>query len=342
MSGRVENPPLVSVIVPVYNGEKYLRESLDSIVSQTYPNIEILVMDDASTDSTPEIVASYGDRIRCHRQPQNKRQYQNVNEALKMVSGEYIAVYHADDVYEPTIVEEEVRFFQLHPEVGAVFCRDIFINAEGKEYDRLTIPREISNLPSLDHRIVLNGLLTHKNRFFPAPSSMVRSSVYRDVGAYRAEEFDIASDLEMWLRISRKYSIGILPGYLFRYRHGHGNWTQRYYHLRTAEENHFRILDKYLDESGRSIASAESLAAHEAHRAEDRLMISINHYILGNKRDAQEVLGRVRAAKILGSPAVRRGRLLTLLLAMRILLRIPRIPMLAEAFYRRWHVKEYV
>lgn len=333
--------PLVSIIVPVFNGEKYLRESLDSIVGQTYINTEILVMDDASTDATPEIAANYGDRVKYYRQSQNKRQYQNVNEALTMVRGEYVAVYHADDVYEPEIVEREVEFFERHRDVGAVFCRDVFINSEGREYGRLSLPDEIRERETLDYRTIFNALLTHKNRFFPAPSSMVRASVYRDVGGYRAAEFDISSDLEMWLRIARKYEIGILPEYLFRYRHGHGNWTQRYLHLRTEDEGYFRIMDAYLADGGRELATAESLRAFEAHRAEDRLMLTINHYILKKNKEAKDLLGKVEIGQILGSPAVQRTRLFTLLCVLRILLRIPRISFFADLFYRRWHMKIY-
>lgn len=341
MNELTTKTPLVSIIVPVFNGEKYLRESLDSIVAQTYPRFEILVMDDASTDSTPEIIASYGDRVKCYRQEQNKRQYQNVNEALKMVDGEYIAIYHADDVYEPTIVEREVEFFEKHAEVGAVFCRDIFINDEGREYGRLTIPAELCGLETLDYPTIFNALLTHKNRFFPAPSSMVRASIYKDVGGYRAAEFDIASDLEMWLRIARKYRIGILPEYLFRYRHGHGNWTQRYLHLRTEEERYFQIMDLYLSEGDSKLALPESLRAFEAHRAEDRLMLTVNHYILKKTKEARSFSEKVKASQILGSSVVQRTRLLLLHFGLRILLRIPRISFFADLFYRRWHTKTY-
>jgi glycosyltransferase involved in cell wall biosynthesis len=333
--------PLVSIIVPVYNGERFLRESLDSILAQSYPRIEVLVMDDASTDTTPEIIAGYGKRVRCYRQQQNKRQYQNVNEALEMVGGDYIAVYHSDDVYEPDIVAEEVKFFEQHPEAGAVFCHDIFINAEGREYGRLTIPKELRDLPTLNYSTILNALLTHKNRFFPAPSSMIRASVYKAVGGYRADRFGIASDLEMWLRIARRYAIGILPDYLFRYRHGHGNWTQTYYHVRTEEERHFQILDLYLACGGQELATPQALAAHEAHRAEDRLMVAINYYILGKIEAARTVFGKIKTSQILGSPQVQRTRLLILFWLLKILLRVPRIPFFADTFYRRWHIKTY-
>src|SRR5262249_7263082 len=70
---------MVSIVVPVYNGERFLRASLDSILAQTYPRIEVLVMDDASTDGTPAILASYGERIKVIRQPENRGIYGNMN-----------------------------------------------------------------------------------------------------------------------------------------------------------------------------------------------------------------------------------------------------------------------
>ena len=74
MTDRSSITSLVSIIVPVFNGEDYLRESLDSILAQTYSRTEILVIDDASTDRTPEIIASYGSRVRCHRIPETRGQ----------------------------------------------------------------------------------------------------------------------------------------------------------------------------------------------------------------------------------------------------------------------------
>src|SRR5262245_46403552 len=125
---------LVSVVVPVWNGARYLRESLDSILAQTYRPIEVLVMDDASTDETPEILASYGPAVRTRRQGTNRGQFDNVNDGIALAGGEWIAVYHADDVYRPEIVEREAEFLERHPEAGAVFCLDAWIDAEGREY----------------------------------------------------------------------------------------------------------------------------------------------------------------------------------------------------------------
>jgi GT2 family glycosyltransferase len=329
--------PLVSIVVPVFNGERYLRESLDSIVAQSYEPIEILAMDDASTDATPAILASYGGRVTHHRQPANRGQFDNVNDGIVRARGEYVCVYHADDVYDPRIVEREVAFLERHPEAGAVFALDVFIDAQGHERGRLRLPPEVRGGRPLDYPVVLNALLIHMNSFLRGPSSMVRASAYREAGPYRGDEFRIAADLEMWLRIARRRPIGILEEHLFRYRHGHGNLSQAYDHLRTEPQRYFQILDRYLAEGGRELAAPEALLAYEAHRAEERLMLAVNHYILGDLGSSRALLRQVRAGRLAASPRVERGRLLVLLGLMRCLARLPRMPLVAARFYRRWH-----
>lgn len=329
--------PLVSIIVPVYNGERYLRESLDSILAQTYPNTEVLVMDDASTDGTAEIIASYGSRVRCHRQPVNRGIYGNMNDGIAIARGEYIAIYHSDDVYTPAIVEREVACLQRYPEAGAVFCSDIFIDPEGRERGRLQLPPEVRGEHPLPYEVILNALLTHKNRILRCPSCMVRASVYADVGPYRDEEFRNTSDLEMYLRIARRHPVVILEEHLFRYRWGHGNSGQRYRHLRTDPERYFPILERYLAEGGLAVAKPAALAAFAAHFAEDRLMATVNHYILGNREAARSTLEQVRPSKIVASRRVQRWRLLALFCLLRVLVRAPRMRAMADLFYRNWH-----
>lgn len=336
-----KNPPLVSIIVPVFNGEKYLRESLDSIVAQTYPNVEILVMDDASTDSTPEIIASYGDGVRHVRQNSNKGQFANVNDGISVARGKYIAIYHADDVYDPRIVEREVSFLEQFEQAGAVFCYDIFINGEGMEYGRLSVPEEFRDESCLNYPSVLNGILKYKNRFLPTPGAMVRSAVYEEIGVFRGEKFQIASDLEMWLRIARKYEIGLIHEHFFSYRHGHENSSQAYFRLRTETEKQFVILDKFLAAGGRALATPDAIRAYEAHRAEDILMIAVNNYILGRKSAAAACLDEVRFRNLLNSRKIQRGRLTFLFLILQVLTRVPQIKWVADLFYRRWHMKTY-
>ena len=339
MTTALIRKPLVSIVVPVFNGERYVRESLDSILAQTYSPIEVLVLDDASTDQTSEVVRSYAGKVKYYRQPYNRGQFENVNDGIAMAEGKYLAVYHADDVYHPTIVEREVAFLERYPKAGAVFCLDIFIDPFGREFARVQLVPEVESGRPLDYPIILNTLLTHKNRFLRGPSSMVRASVYQDIGVYWEKEFGIASDLEMWVRIARKYPIGILEEYLFSYRYGHGNSSQRYAHLRTEPERYFMVMDLYLARGGRAIATRQALAAFEAHRDEDNLMRVVNHYILGQLKDAQSILKQVRVRQIMASNEVQRGRLFILFLLLQLLVRLSRIPFVANVFYGRWHAQ---
>ena len=348
MSSTVEHPvtvgdggramPLVSIVVPVWNGERFLRESLDSILAQTYPRLEVIVVDDASTDETPEILASYGDRIRILRQPQTRGIYGNANDGIALARGDFVGVFHADDVYVPEMVEREVVWLLDHSRSGAVFTSAVFVDLEGREFGRKNLPPEVRGNRELDYATVLNTLLARKNAFLGCPTALVRADVYRELGGYRDGTFKNTSDLEMWLRIARSHSIGVIEDCLIHYRRGHGSSSERYHRLRTDQERFFTILDLELDaENGRAVATPDALKAYEAHRSVDTTMRAVSHYILGERTEARAVLGQVRLRTLAGSPRVQRTRMVTLACVMHVLVRLPRIPTVARRFERRWH-----
>ena len=329
--------PSVSVVVPVLDGEAFLRESLDSILEQTYRPTEVIVIDDGSTDSTPEIAESYGDRVRYVRQPETRGIYGNANDGIALSSGDLIGVFHADDVYLPEMLEREVEWLARHPEAGAVFCSDVFVDADGRELGRLELPLEVQGGQPLGYATVLNALLANKNRFLRCPSALVRASVYRELGGFRDAAFKNTSDLELWLRIARRYTIGVLEEHLLRYRRGHGSSSERYHGLRTEPERYFAIMDLELARGGSSVATPPALAAYEAHRAVDGVLRAVNHYIRGNRRAAKSVLREVRLRRLLASRRVQRARMLVLALGLHSLVRLPRIPAVGRLFERRWY-----
>jgi glycosyltransferase involved in cell wall biosynthesis len=334
---KTRTRPLVTIIVPVLDGEAYLRESLDSILGQTHRPLEVIVMDDGSTDGTAAIVASYGDLVECVRQPSTRGIYANANDGIGRARGELVGIFHADDVYLPELVEREVDWLLAHPEAGAVFCSDIFVGADGGEIGRLELPAPLRGSRPLGYSEVLNALLTYKNVFLRCPTALVRTSVYRELGGYDQEQFKNTSDLEMWLRIARSYSIGVLEEHLLLYRRGHGSSSERYHQRRTAPNRSFAILDLELANAGRAAASAAALRAYEAHRAEDLLHCAISHYILNERSEAKAVLGEVHLRRLAASRAVQRSRLLPLALGLILLVRIPWIAAVARTFDRRWH-----
>jgi glycosyltransferase involved in cell wall biosynthesis len=330
--------PLVSIVVPAYNAEPFLRSSLDSIAGQSYATTEILLMDDSSTDGTGKIAQSYGERIIYHRQPRNRGQFGNVDDGIALARGKYIAVYHADDIYEPEIVAREVAFLERHPEAGAVFALDIFINAEGKEWGRLKLPPSIRGKELLDYRTILNAILCHKNCIFRAPSSMVRADVYRTVGPYRGREFPEAGDFEMFFRIARHYPVGILEEYLFRYRLGQPSSAHQSERLlRTTTEPYFIIMDEHLASGASKLASPGSLKAYEAHRSEDALMRAVSCYIIKDRIAMRSILKEVSCRCILASDKVQRYRLIILFFLLASLVRLPQLSFFERAFRKRWY-----
>ncbi|HKA37792.1 MAG TPA: hypothetical protein VKH43_13295, partial [Thermoanaerobaculia bacterium] len=205
---------------------------------------------------------------------------------------------------------------------------------------RLELPRGVPGGRPLDFPTVWNALLENKNTFLVCPTSMVRASLYRELGGYRQSLFANSADLDMWIRIARRAPIGILDDHLMSYRHFHGSSSNRYHHLRTEPSRFFAIMDHHLQNGARDVSRAQALAAFEAHRAEDQLFIAVSRYIEGDRRAARAALGKIRAGTIAASPRVQRCRLLVLLAGLRVLCRLPRIPWIAGLFYRRWHARK--
>lgn len=114
--------PLISIILPVYNTEKYVRESIESILGQTYPNIEIICINDGSTDQSLEMLRSFGDRIVIVDLPENSGIAAARNAGLGISRGEFIAFADADDIWKPEKLELQMKQFEQDPNLDISFC----------------------------------------------------------------------------------------------------------------------------------------------------------------------------------------------------------------------------
>jgi glycosyltransferase involved in cell wall biosynthesis len=328
--------PLVSVVMPVYNGGHFLVESLESVLAQTYPRVEVVVVDDASEDETPLVLERYaaGGRIRYLRNAHNLGQFASVNVGIGAARGDLIAIQHADDKQLPPLLEREVEALEEHPRAGAAFALDILIDPSGHEYRRVHLPQPFAGGGVFDYRQILDGVLRYGNVFLRAPTSLVRRDVYEQVGGF-SERWGLRGDIDMWLRIARAHPIVILDEHLTRYRWGHANVSASYERLRTDPELTFALLDETIGSVHVPVAGA-ALAAFEARRAEDLLIVTANRYVLDDPSGAREVLGRIDVRAILRSGYVRRPRLIVLWLALGVLCKLPRSARIADVFYRRW------
>jgi len=208
----------VSIILTSYNHEKYLREAIDSALKQTYSNFELIIGDDASTDKSWEIIQSINDsRVHTFNHLVTKRGIINTALSSRKNLGEYIAIHHSDDIWEPQKLEKQVAFLDSHPDVGAVFTKVKLINEGGSPLENPNHPYHIVfNKPNrtrfewLNHFFYIGNALCH-------PSVLIRRACYEEVGVYR-HGFAQLPDFDMWVRLCLKYEIHILPEKLIRFR----------------------------------------------------------------------------------------------------------------------------
>lgn len=317
---------LVSVVVPVFNGEAYLRESLESILAQSYPALEVIVVDDASSDASAQIAADLAradQRVTVRKQPSNVGQFANVNAGLSVARGEFVAVYHADDVYHPEIVAREVAFLQTRPEAAAVFTLAVLVDEAGHEFGRIDrLPPDIEAEELLRYPLVLNAILRYESLFLPTPSALVRRDVYTQLGDYSLA-YGLRGDLEMWLRIARHRPLGLIRECLMRYRVGNHNESRRYAYLRTAPDLLYTVIDERLAAGDRKLVERDAMSAYEAHRAVDSLLAARNAYVVGQPSQARALLRNVRTSHVLAGRRPKRLKLLVLLGLMRLLGGIP-------------------
>ena len=306
--------PLVSICVSAYDIESHLRETLESILAQTYERFELVLLDNGSTDGTAAIIRSFDDpRIRTLELAPNIGGYEGMNYAISRARGELIAVYHSDDVYDPEIVAREVAFLDEHPEAGAVFTMDHYIDEDGVRFGGTSVPAELGGTTMLSHERLFRHMLRHKNTVLRCPTFMARATVLAEVGVFAPEQWDIASDTELWLRLSRSHPIGVIDERLVSYRVRRDNWSARYERLRTDPERHFAVLDHYLALEGPRVATPGDLREHEFHRCDDETSRAVNHLFLRQWDEARTLL-RHRYAPATFLAGFHRRKLKTLVL----------------------------
>jgi len=197
--------PKISVIMSVYNGEKYLREAIDSILNQTFTDFEFLIGNDCSTDGTKEILDQYTDpRLKILHYETNVGLTASLNWLLSLANGDYIARMDADDISHRQRFQFQTKYLDEHPGVGLVGSSYYRIDEQGRITGLFTGPKqENKNLWVRQH--VGHGTF------------MIRHRALYLVGNYN-EEFEYAQDYELLLRIAEKYQITNIPFPLYSWR----------------------------------------------------------------------------------------------------------------------------
>ncbi len=202
--------PLVSVLMSVYNSERYLGQTVNSILNQTYQNFEFIIIDDGSRDRSPAILDQYAaldQRIHViHRE--NRGIPKTRNELLEKAQGELIAVMDSDDIALPDRLAVQVAFLQQHPDVVWVSGAFELIDERGRRLTRIPLPCSNEEI---------QALLVQGNTSFLHPAAMVRRSAILQVGGYD-EALPTAHDLDLWLKLSDIGQLANVPQTVVKYR----------------------------------------------------------------------------------------------------------------------------
>ncbi len=232
---NILNRPLVSIITPCYNGEEYLDRYFDSILKQTYPNLELIFVNDGSSDKTEEIALSYKSQLESrgiqytYLYQDNAGQAAALNRGLKLFKGDYLTWPDSDDTMTPDCIEKKVDYLESHSELDMCICKGISVldDASNKQVGIL------ERVPPKDKETFFEDLIYIKNVFFVPGGYMVRSTkidssikqreIYAGPGGQNAQ---------LLLPVSYDGKIGYLNESLFVYyirdnSHSHGNTTAR-------------------------------------------------------------------------------------------------------------------
>ena len=210
--------PELSVVMSVYNGARYLRESVESILSQTYSDFELIIVDDGSTDTTPSILRTYSDpRITHLRNTTNRGLATSLNRGLRAARGALVARQDADDISVPHRLEAQVAFAQKQPEVGLFGSPCSVIDADANVLGRYPVPTS-------DLQIRWTSLLTNP---FAHPTVVVRHDILVRYDLIYDESLEAAQDYELWTRVLRYTRGANLEEPLLLYRRGGDITVQR-------------------------------------------------------------------------------------------------------------------
>ncbi|NDV77460.1 glycosyltransferase family 2 protein [Dysgonomonas sp. 511] len=257
--------PKVSVLMPIYNAEKYLSIAIQSIISQTFTDWELILINDGSTDKSEDIALSYADkRIRYYKNDGNKGLIYTRNRMIGLAEGEYIAFLDSDDLSLPLRLSKQVAFLDNNPGYAlcGTWCK--MIDGENREIKKI-------NMSVSDEEVKCTLLFANT---FVQSSIMIRRQVLA-ANPYD-KDYPLAEDYELWCRLSHSYNLKNIPEHLTLYRwHGNNISKERKAHLDLLANN---ILKRELSHIG-LVPNEEELQIHAAIRDKDISSLPNTQYL---------------------------------------------------------------
>lgn len=287
--------PEVRICVPAYNAGATLALTLESILCQTWRELEVLVVDNASTDNTVAVAEAFcarDPRVRLLRFEENIGGEGNFSRCIKLAAGRYTAIFHADDIYSPGMVQQEVEALEKNPAAGAVFTMAEGVDETGLHVRAYSLPPGLAPGPDGLYRFgeVFKAVLKYGNFFF-CPSVMARTSVYQDtVKQWNGETYKSSADLDVWLRILQEFPVAILDKPLLKYRLSPSSFSYVAARSRTRPADIFLVLDHYVKNAPPGLLSRDDLRNYELQRLRDNVNRAFNLLLQDKKSESRPLL----------------------------------------------------
>lgn len=233
------NFPAISVILPVYNGEKFLHRAIQSILHQSFPDFELIIINDGSTDRTGEIIESETDlRIVYIKNEVNRGLIYSLNKGIDLAKGKYIARMDADDICLPERFYRQTSFLENHDDIAVVASTVILINEKDQETGVWELDRKTITLADIKKTMPFKNCIAH-------PTVMMRSGYAKALG-YRRRQKNI-EDYDLWLRLlNRGYSIAKIEEPLLLYRIHDDSVTENKIMRKNVFFKHLAMKRKFL------------------------------------------------------------------------------------------------
>jgi len=202
--------PKISVVTPSFNQAEFIGKTIESVLSQNYPNLEYIIMDGGSTDKTIKILKRYGNKI-IWQSKKDKGQAEAINKGLKKATGEILTYLNSDDTYEPGALKKVASFFAKNPQTLWVFGKCRIINEDDKELRKKVTLYKNFWLRNYSYKtlLILN--------YISQPAVFWQRKAYQQVGEFNEKEF-WELDYDYWLRLGAVYQPGFIDDYLANFR----------------------------------------------------------------------------------------------------------------------------
>lgn len=239
--------PKVTVIIPTYNAIEYLPDAVKSALGQTFVDVEVVIINDGSSDHTEEWIQQQTDaRITLISQA-NQGKSAARNTGILRAQGDYLAFLDADDYWEPTKLAKQVAYLDEHPQVGLIYTWTALADETGQPTGRIISPHAEGNVWK---QLLQDNILTCGS------TPMVRRECFQTVGLF-ADNLPLAQDWDMWIRIAAEYPFAVIKEPLTRYRHHPTNTSKQ---LQAMQQCNTRVLERALAAASEDVSAVRAKA----------------------------------------------------------------------------------